>query len=95
MLVKTQYPDVETKIKIVSLTDAIPNDPIVFRADFPKTLEDQIVQALLKFVQTPEGKDAFSKLYGVDDLKLATDKDYDSVREMLRSVGKSVNELVK
>jgi phosphonate transport system substrate-binding protein len=95
MLVKTQYPDVEAKIKIVSLTDAIPNDPIVFRAEFPKDLEDQIVQTLVAYVKTPAGKDAFSKLYGVDDLKPATDSDYDGVRKLLKSIGKSVNELVK
>jgi len=94
-LVKTQYPDVEKKIKIVELTDAIPNDPIIFRKDMPEEMKKVISEAFMKFVSTPEGRDTFNKVYGVTDMKPATDADYDSVRAMLKSLGKSAEELMK
>ncbi len=94
-LVKTQFPDVEKKIKIIELTEPIPNDPIVFRKDMPEEIKKNLVDAFMKFVATPEGKDAFDKIYGVTDLKLATDKDYESVRTMLKTLGKSAQELME
>lgn len=94
-LVKTQYPDVEAKIKIVDLTEAIPNDPIIFRKDMPEDMKVKIIEAFEKFIATPEGKDAFKKIYGVDDIKRAVDADYDGVRAMLKVLGKKTDEVVK
>jgi phosphonate transport system substrate-binding protein len=94
-LVKTQYPDIADKVKIIELSEAIPNDPIVFRKDLPEELKVTLTNAFLKFVQSPEGRDAFEKIYGVTDLKTATDKDYDAVRAMLTSLGKTADELMK
>lgn len=82
-LVLRQYPDVEQKIKIIGLTEEIPNDPIVFRKDMPEEVKKNIIEALLKFIKTPEGKEAFKAIYGVTDLKPSTDADYKIVREML------------
>jgi phosphonate transport system substrate-binding protein len=93
-LVKAQYPDVEKKVKIVELTDPIPNDPIVFRKTMPEDMKNKIVEAMVKFVETPEGKDAFKKIYGVDAIRKATDADYDAVRTMLKSLGKNAAELM-
>lgn len=94
-LVKTQYPDVEKKIKIIQLTDPIPNDPVMFRKDMPEEMKEKITDALLKFVKTKEGKDALEKISDVNDLVRATDKDYDPVRAMLKKLGKSASEMVK
>lgn len=94
-LVKTQYPNVEEEIKIVELTESIPNDPIVFRKDLPEEVKKTITDTFLAYVKTPEGKDAFEKLYGVTDMQPATDKDYDKVRELLKALGKSANEMMK
>ena len=93
-LVKTQFPDVEEVIKIVKLTDSIPNDPIVFRKDLPAEVKDKVVAALLKYVSMKEGKEAFKKLYGVTDLQKATDKDYDGVRHMLKTLGTTAQGLI-
>lgn len=94
-LVLTQYPDVEQKVKIVQLTQPIPNDPIVFRKDLPEEMKNKIADTLVAFVQTPEGKEAFHAMYGVTDVIRTTDAKYDSVREMLKALGKSANELMK
>jgi phosphonate transport system substrate-binding protein len=94
-LVTTQYPDVEDKIKIIALSDPIPNDPVVFRKGLPEEVKENITQALLDFVKTPEGKETLEKLSSVNGLIKATDKDYDPVRVMLKSLGKSASDLVQ
>lgn len=94
-LVLTQYPDVEKKIKIIELSDSIPNDPIIFRKELPEEMKTKITDAFLSFVKTTEGKKAFKEIYAVDALKPCTDKDYDGVREMLASLGKNADDLMK
>lgn len=93
-LVKTQYPDVEDKISIVTLTDPIPNDPVVVRDDLPEDVKSALQAALMKMMQTSEGKDAFKAIYGVTGMKLATDADYDQVRQVLVSLGKNAADLM-
>lgn len=94
-LVKTQYPDVEKKIAIIDLSQHIPNDPIIFRKDMPEEMKNKIVDAFIAFVSTEDGKAAFKSIYGVTDLKKATDADYDGVREMLKTVGVNPDDLMK
>lgn len=93
-LVLTQYPDVEKKVKILELSEPIPNDPIVFRKDMPDEMKKKIIEALMKFVTTDEGKKAFKETYGVTDLKLTTDAEYEGVRKMLAQIGKSAQEML-
>lgn len=94
-LVKSQYPDVESKVKIVELTAPVPNDPIIFRKDLPEDMIQKITAALQKFAETPEGRETLEKLSSVTGLIPATDKDYDETREILKALGKSASELVK
>lgn len=93
-LVKTQHPDVESRVKIVKLTEPIPNDPIVFRKDMPEAMKTTIIEAFLKFVSTPEGKESFKKVYGVTGLQKATDADYDKVRKMMQELGVDVGSVM-
>lgn len=93
-LVKGQLPDVEQKVKIVKLTEAIPNDPIVFRKDMPEDMKKTIIDSFMTFVATSEGKDAFKKVYGVTDLKTATDSDYDQVRKIMEELGVDVGSVL-
>lgn len=88
MLVKAQYPDVEEKIKVLALTDPIPNDPVVFRKDIPEEMKSKISDALIQFVKTPEGRDVLQKLSGVTGLIPATDKDYEKSRAVLKELAK-------
>ncbi|MEN0060012.1 MAG: phosphate/phosphite/phosphonate ABC transporter substrate-binding protein [Bdellovibrio sp.] len=82
-LVKAQYPDVESKVRILELSDPIPNDPIVFRKDIPEEIKEKVVEALLQFASTEEGRKAIDLMLGATAFKRSTDGDYDSVREML------------
>ena len=94
-LVLTQYPDVEKKIKILELSAPIPNDPIIFRKGLTEEMKTKIVDGLMAFIATPEGKDAFNKIYGVTEFKRSTDADYEPVRKMLNDLGKNAADLMK
>lgn len=94
-LVATQFPDVEEKIKIVELTDEIPNDPIVFRKELPEEMKESITAALLQYMETEEGKEAFYDLYGISRMVRTTDDRYDKVRKMLLDLGRSASDLMK
>ena len=52
VLIKEKHPDVVEQIKIIEITENIPNDPFVFRKNFPENLEKKFVMALKKFLQT-------------------------------------------
>ena len=94
-LVLKQYPDVAKKIKIIGYTDSIPNDPIVFRKGLPEKMKEQITNAFLEIVKDPKGRNALQSMYGVTAFKKCTDADYDNVRQMLKNLGQSAENLMK
>lgn len=91
--VKTQYPDVGDKVKMIHLTANIPNEPIIFRKDMPDEMKKKITEALFELIKKPEGKDALGKMFNITELKPSTDKDYDSVRDMLKTLGQSATDI--
>ncbi|MBV6512734.1 MAG: phosphate/phosphite/phosphonate ABC transporter substrate-binding protein [Ignavibacteriales bacterium] len=95
MRVLTQFPDVGDVVKIIALTDEIPNDPIVFRKDLPEVMKIKVKAALLKFVSTPEGQHALYEIYDVRGFIETNDSDYDVLRNMLKNLGVSLQGLVK
>lgn len=95
MLLKTQFPDIFDKVKILQLTGPIPNDPISIRKDLPEDLKKKICDSLIKYIRTEEGKQTLHKLYHITDFKAASDKDYDKVRDYLKDLGKTAQEFIK
>lgn len=95
MLLKTQYPDVFKKVKILQMTGSIPNDPIVFRKDLPEAIKTKVIEALKKYIKTEEGAKVFLSTYHITDFKPAKDSDYDKVREYLKDIGESAKTFVK
>lgn len=93
--VKTQFPDVEEKIKIVAITEPIANDPFVFRKDLPEEVVQKFIAAIKKFIETEEGKRIFREIYSVEGLVDTTDADYDSLRETIKTLGLDVLDFVK
>ncbi|OFZ16900.1 MAG: phosphonates-binding protein [Bdellovibrionales bacterium RBG_16_40_8] len=94
-MVKTQFPDVEKKIKIIALTDPIPNDPIVFRKDLSEEIKDKVISALIEMQKTEEGKKIFYDIYSITGMNRSTDKHYDSVRDMLLKLGRKASDYSK
>ena len=81
--VKTQFPDVEKKVKILTITDPIPNDIFVFRKDLPQEITQKFIHSLKKYIATPEGKSVFKAIYSVEGVADTQDKDYDRLRNVL------------
>lgn len=94
-LVKAQYPDVEDKVEILKLTGEIPNDPVIFAKEMPEEMKQTVINTFLKFVATPEGKEAFVKIGSVDALEPGKDSDYDVVREMIKAADLNPEEALK
>jgi phosphonate transport system substrate-binding protein len=95
MLLKTQFPDIYEKVKILQLTGPIPNDPISIRKDLPEDLKKKICDSLVRYIHSEEGKQTMYKLYHITDFKQASDKDYDKVRGYLKDLGKTAQEFIK
>ena len=89
-----EHPDVFTKLKIISLTDEIPNGPVALRYDLPVQTKVQLVDALQVFGQTIEGRKVLNDLYNVTGFARADDADYNSVQAVIKKLGKSVEEVV-
>ena len=94
-LLRTVYPDVYSKIKILKLTGPIPNDPLAFRKDVPEHMKNKIIEGILKYIKTEEGKKIMLDLYHITDFKAASDSDYDIVRGYLKDIKKSASEFAK
>lgn len=82
--VKTQFPDVLEKVRILELSEAIPNDPIVVRKDLSKEMKDKVKTGMEKCVKT--NKDAFMAINNSDGLAPVLDKDYDTVRKTVQAL---------
>lgn len=93
--VKVQFEDVEDKIKIITTTDKIPNDPFVFRKDLPKEITQKFIAAVKKFIASPKGKEIFQRIYSVEGVVDTTDADYDSLRNMIKAINLNAEKLVK
>lgn len=92
--VVTQFPDVTEQVRILAVTDKIPNDPFVFRHDLPADIRDSFIAAVKKFLATEQGRDIFRNIYSVEGLVDATDDDYRPLREMIRTIEIDTESLV-
>lgn len=94
--VRETAPDVVQKVRILALSDSIPNDCLAFGPDFPPDLRAQIEEALLAFKETDAwGESIGSKdFYAWDDVAPVTDAKYDVVRELIEAGGYSMDDIV-
>ncbi len=90
MRVLKQYPDVEEKVKIISLTQPVPNEPWVIRSNlFEDAAKNEKVKGLVRdgllaFIQTPEGKDALWTIATATNLIPARDETYNEIRKLYK-----------
>ena len=94
-LVKTQYPDVFQKIKIIELTGDLPNEAFVARKELSPGLQENIANSLIRWVNTDSGKKTLKALYNGDGFKRVDPAAYASARKMLQTIGKRPEDLLK
>lgn len=92
--IREEAPDVIQQVKIVALSDPIPNDTMSFSPDFPADVADTVVAAMKDFAANdPEGFSTAFDAYswnGVDD---TTDAEFDSIRTLLVALGFDLEDL--
>jgi phosphonate transport system substrate-binding protein len=93
--VVTQYPDVYEKVKIIALTDSIPNDPVVVRKNLDERIRNAVIGALLKFQSTPEGRAALMTIASIEGFVPASDSDYNDVRALVARYGVNLEATLK
>ncbi len=95
MRVEKQFPDVEQKVKIIGFTQRIPNDPWVFRKDMDEGMKEKIIDALIKYVSTPQGGKSMYDIYDIRGLIRTKDSDYDGLRKLLEEQNIKFENLMK
>jgi len=88
------YPDVMEEIVVISVTEDIPNDGVQFHPSVSEEMRGKVVDALLKIVQTEEGKEALNTAYQWNDLEVHGDEFYDPFRQVLQAAGMNVQDVM-
>jgi phosphonate transport system substrate-binding protein len=87
--IRVEAPDVVQKVRLLTLSQAVPNDTMSFSPEFPAALRMQIETALVAFAQTDAWKTSLGSadFYGWTGIDTATDAEYDMVRAMVTATG--------
>ena len=87
--IRTEAPDVMQKVRILAVSQAIPNDTLSFGPEFPAELRTQIEEALVAFAETDAWDQSIGNadFYGWSGIAPATDAEYDLVRAMVEATG--------
>lgn len=91
---KSKYPDILSVVKILALTSDIPNGPVATRKELPDEVKTQLVNALLSFANSPEGRKTLMDLYTMTGLAPIQDSAYDGVRSTIREMGETIQNMV-
>jgi len=79
--------DVGEKVIVFNITDPIPNDVVAVRGELPEDLRTAIFAATKAYLDTEEGEAVFDEIYEWTDIRLASDEDFDIVREAAVKLG--------
>jgi len=100
MRVLSQYPDVAEQVKILALTEEIPNEPWVIRRDLDPDPERSarirrlVREAIVAYLETEEGKRALWSVATATGLAPATEETYAGIRRMILASGVDVEKAV-
>ncbi len=85
---REEAPDVIQKVRIMTLSDPIPNDGVAFGPDFPADLQTTIVDALVAFAaDDSDGFSAAFDAYSWSSVAATNDSEFDSIRALLAALG--------
>ena len=77
--------EIVEKIGVVATIGPVPNDCLAFCEDFPRDIENKIVQAVIEHIRSPEGHALWNdpNFYEWDDVEPIDDSYYDAYRELM------------
>jgi ABC-type phosphate/phosphonate transport system substrate-binding protein len=82
-------------VRIIALTDPIPNDVCCVRRGFAETVWTQFEASLQRFLDTPDGRGAYYDLVAGVAAARCTDADFDEFRTALGEAGVSASALLE
>lgn len=86
-IVSEEFPDVGEKVVVFAYSQEIPNDGFVIRSDLPDSLKQAVVDAMLEYASTDEGKEVLNSIYEIDDIVEADPSVLDVVRDADEELG--------
>lgn len=92
--IREAAPDVIQMVRILTLSDPIPNDTLSYSPEFPVELREQIDGALEVFaVDDPEGFETAFDAYSWSGVAPTSDAEFDSIRALLDALGFTEDDL--
>jgi ABC-type phosphate/phosphonate transport system substrate-binding protein len=82
-------------VRVIALTDPIPNDVCCVRRGFPESTWRVFEASLNRFLETPDGQGAYYDLVAGVAAAPCTDADFDEFRDALKKTGVSASKLLK
>jgi phosphonate transport system substrate-binding protein len=79
--VSGEPPPAGDELVVFAITPEVPHDVLAVRRHLPESLKDAVREAVVGYLQTPEGVDVFTQVYGWTEVRPARDSDFDIVRE--------------
>jgi ABC-type phosphate/phosphonate transport system substrate-binding protein len=83
------------QVRVLALTDPIPNDVCCVRRGFPKATWERFERSLQKFIATPEGLRAYLDLVAAVAARPCDDATFDGFRTALKATGVSAVQLLE
>jgi phosphonate transport system substrate-binding protein len=83
------------EVRILALTDPIPNDVCCVRRGFPEAVWRRFAVSLDRFLATPDGQDAYRDLVAGVAAVPTADREFDGFRQALRATGVSASRLLE
>ena len=92
--IRDSAPDVIQKVKIITLSDPIPNDTLSYSPEFPNDLKQTINDALKAFAaDDPDGFSTAFDAYSWSGVADTNDSEFDSIRALLDALGFTKDDL--
>jgi len=87
----TSCPGIMTKTKVIATTDPpVPGDPQMIRHNLNPDQKAKLKAAMIALGTDPTMAGPLKALYSIDSLVPAADKDYDNLRDVIRTVNPSL-----
>jgi phosphonate transport system substrate-binding protein len=95
--IREEAPDVIEKVRILTVSQSIPNYTLSFGPKFPADIRTKISDALVEFAKTEDWKNSIGKqdFYAWSGISPAKDSEYDFVRTMVDAAGITLEKLGK
>lgn len=93
--IEEDNPDVMEEVRVIAISEDIPNDGVQFHPSVPEEIREAIVNALLEIAETDEGIEALGQAYSWSGLVRRDDTFYDPFRQVLQASGLSVEDLTE